>query len=205
MRANWRGGLAAAAVAAVAFLVPGNAVAQEQPPRRMTLSEVVAYGLANSPDLAQSKKGVDSQRARLNSSRARRLPSLSVDATLTYWDKEQVIDLALPGMEPPPGAEPLTVRERLTTSTSGTAVLPLIDQIRIGALVAVERHGLDASEQDHSARRLEVAAGAASAYLGVLLARAPPATSPARASVWCRRSSSERASSSREACSAAST
>jgi outer membrane protein len=172
MRVNWRGGLCAAvAAAAVASAVP-DAAAQEQPARRMTLSEVVAYGLAHSPDLTLSKKSVDTARARLNSSRARRLPTLSVDSTLTYWDKEQEIDLTLGMMPPPPGVEPIVVRERLTTSTSGTAVLPLVDQIRIGALVALERHGLEASEQDHSARRLEIASGAASAYLGVQLARA---------------------------------
>ena len=181
MRLTWRGCVSAAgALAALALWLPG-AAAQEPPARRMTLSEVVAYGLAHSPDLALSQKGVDSARARLRSSKGRRLPTVNVDSTLTYWDKEQVIDLALPGMEPPPGAEPLVVRERTTTSTSGTAVLPLIDQIRIGSLVAVERHGLEASQQDHSARRLEVAAGAASGYLNVLLARATSDIASSRA------------------------
>jgi outer membrane protein TolC len=171
----------ACAVLAVAAVLAASPAAAEEAARRMTLSEVVAYGLAHSPDLALSGKGVDSARARLRSSKARRLPSLQVDANATYWDKEIQFDVGLPGMGPTPGLEPITVRERLTTSTSGTAVLPLVDQIRIGSLVAIDRHGLEASEQDHAARRLDVAAGAASSYLSVLLARATSDIAASRA------------------------
>jgi outer membrane protein TolC len=179
MRLSWRG----APIIAVALAALSSAAsADEGPGTRMTLSQVVAYGLANSPDLALSKKSVDSARSRLKASKGRRGPSVNLDASLTYWDTEQALDLALPGMEPMPGAEPIVIRDRLTTSSSATAVLPLIGQLQIGSLVGVSRHGLEASEQDHSARRLEVAAGAASAYLNVLLARSTSdiATSRAR-------------------------
>jgi outer membrane protein len=168
MSPKWRASLVAVGMAAA---LP--ALAQEAPGRRMTLSEAVSYGLAHSPDLRQSERGVDSARARLSASKGRRLPTVNLDASLTYWDTEQTVDIALPGMEPPPGGlEPLVVRERLTTSSSATAVLPLVGQLQIGSQVGVARHGLEASEQDHSALRLEVAAGAASGYLNVLLARA---------------------------------
>jgi outer membrane protein len=175
MRLDWRGGLCAA----IATLLAGQVGADEPPARRMTLPEVVAYGLAHSPELAQSQKGVDSARADLRSTKARRLFSVRIDSTLTYWDKE--LDFAV---DLPPGVpemEPTVIRERLTTATSATAVLPLVSQIQIGAAIAAGRHGTSAVEEDHAARRLQVAAGAAGAYLGVLLARATSDIASSRA------------------------
>ena len=164
---------------AAGLLAALPAAADEPPARRMTLAEVVAYGMDHSPDLAQSHKGVDSARARLRSSKGRRLPSVNVDSSVSYWDKEQAVSLALPGMA---GGESLIIRERTTTSTSATAVLPLIGQLQIGSAIGADRHGLDATELDHSALRLQIAANAATSYLQVLLARATSdiATSRAR-------------------------
>jgi outer membrane protein len=160
-----RGALSVAALCALA--APLRA---EPAGRRLTLSQAVDAALGGSPDLAISKKGVDRARARVKSSKRRRLPTLSLESTAIYWDQELAFAIAppIPGMEP----EELTVRERLTTATSATALLPLSSQIVIGNLIAVEREGLRASEHDHDARRLEVAANVARAYLGVLLARA---------------------------------
>jgi outer membrane protein TolC len=172
---NWTAGLSIAAVLAAAL--PG-ARAQNAQARRMTISEVIAYGLAHSPDLVQSEKGVDSARARLRATKARRLFSVTVDANLTYWDKELSFSLAPPGT---PGAETTVLRERLTTSTSATAVLPLLGQIQLGAAVNADRHGLEATEHDHAARRFDVAAGAAGGYLQVLLARATADIAASRA------------------------
>ena len=168
MRLNRRCALSALAALAAALPAAGTG-ADEPAARRMTLAEVVAYGLAHSPDLARSEKGVDGARARLRSSRARHLPSINLDANLMYWDKELSFDLAIPGLPP---ADPTIIRERLTTTASATAVLPLVQQIQIGAAVAVDRHGVEASEREHASARLDVAAGAASSYLNVLLARA---------------------------------
>ncbi len=163
---------------AVVFGAAHPDVAAEEPQaQRMTLAEVVTYGLAHSPDLAQTGKGVDSARARLTSTKARRLLSVSASADLMYWDKELAFTIPIPGMEPMTSV----IRERLTTSSSATAVLPLVSQIQLGAAVAADRHGLEASEYDHSARRLGVAASAASAYLNVLLARATSDIADARA------------------------
>jgi outer membrane protein len=168
MRLHWRSGLCAAIATA---LIGQGARADEPAARRMTLPEVVAYGLAHSPELAQSQKGVDSARAELRSVQGRRLFQLRVDSTLQYWDKELIfaVDLDIPNMPP---MEPTVIRERLTTSTSATAVLPLVSQIQLAAAAAVNRHGAEATEEEHAARRLQVASGAASAYLTVLLARA---------------------------------
>lgn len=153
--------------AAAAVAAPGLAGAQPAAPpsgERLSLSGAVELALRQSPDLAISQESVESARARLKSSRGRRLPGLSVAATMIYWDQALEFVTA-PGMS-------LTVRERLTTSTSATATLPLSQQVQIGNLVAANRHGLEASEGDHAARRLDVAADVARAYLGVLLARA---------------------------------
>ena len=168
-------GLAAAALLGHA----APALAQEAPPptgRRLTLGQAVKTALEQSPDLAISSKGVDAARSRLRASKARRLPTLSLEAQALYWNDELAFGFELPpGMEPPPGTETggdVVVRDQITTSTSVTLTQPLSHQIVIGRLVAAERHGLRAAEHDHAARRLQAATDAASAYLGVLLAQA---------------------------------
>ena len=148
---------------------PDAALPGEPAPRRMTLAEVVAYGLAHSPDLAVTAKGVDGARARLRATRARHLPSVTLEGNLLYWDKELSFDIAIPGL---PAGDPTIIRERLTTTASATAVLPLVSQIQIAAAAAADEHGVEASEREHVGRRLDVASGAASSYLNVLLARA---------------------------------
>jgi outer membrane protein TolC len=164
------------ALAAAAWLAATAPVALAQPAaaatgRRMTLDQAVRFALDRSPDLDISEKGVDSARARLKVSRSRRLPTLSVESQALYWNEELAFGLAAPGMEPPPGGEgQVVVREQVTTSTSLTATQLLSHQIVIGRLVAADRAGVQAAELDHSARRLQVASGVATAYLGVLLA-----------------------------------
>jgi outer membrane protein len=158
--------IAIAAAPAVASAQPAAPPTSE----RLTMSAAIELALGRSPDLAISEEGVESARHRVKASQRRRLPSVSVESNAIYWDKELAFTIAppMPGVEP----ESLTVRERLTTATSATAVLPLSPQFVITHLVAAERNGLRASEHDHAARRLEVASSVASAYLGVLLARA---------------------------------
>ena len=149
---------------------PAAATAQPSSGQRLTLGAAVELALGESPDLAISQESVATAHHRVKASQRRRLPAVNVEAQAIYWDKELSFDIAppMPGIEP----ESLTVRERLTTTTSATAVLPLSPQFVINDLVAMEKSGLRASEQEHAARRLEVASSVASAYLGVLLARA---------------------------------
>lgn len=162
------------AVAAL-LLMHGTVAAQTGPAesaRRITLGETVRRAIGDSPDLAIDQKGVDAARARVVSRRRLRLPAIKLDANALYWNEELAFQFMVPGMDPVPGAEPLVVRDRLTTSTALSAALPLSAQLLISKLVDVEEHGLEAAKHDHSARKLEVAARAAQAYVGVLLAQA---------------------------------
>jgi outer membrane protein TolC len=161
------------ALAAAAVAAPGLAGAQPAAPstgERLTLAAAVELALDRSPDLAISEEGVEAARHRVTSVKRKRLPAVSVAASALYWDKELSFTIA----PPMPGAEPesLTVRERLTTASSATAVLPLSPQLVLTHAIAVEKNGLRATEQDHEARRLEVASNVVGAYLGVQLARA---------------------------------
>lgn len=167
-------------VIAVAAL-PAAADAQPAPPpasptgqpvtHRLGLGGAVELALGRSPDLAISEEGVATARHRVKAVQRKRLPGVSVESSAIYWDKELAFSIGPPPM---PGVEPesITVRERVTTATSATAVLPLSTQLVLTHLIGVEQNGLEASEQDHAARRLEVASSVAQAYLGVLLARA---------------------------------
>ena len=163
--------------AAAAVAVPGPAGAQSPAPaaappagERLTLGSAVELALDRNPDLAISEEDVVSGRHRVTAIKRKRLPAVNAEASALYWDQE----LAIPFTAPMPGVppEPVTFREQITTAASLTAVLPLSAQIFVTDAIAVEKHGLAASEQDYNARRLDVASGAARSYLGVLLARA---------------------------------
>jgi len=158
--------IAVAAAPAVAAAQPAAAPTGD----RLTLGGAVDLALGRSPDLAISQESVESARHRVKSSERKRWPAVTIEASAIEWDDE----LTFLGAPPMPGAPPATivVREQLTTNSRATAVLPLSPQLVITHLVAVERNGLLASQEDHAARRLEVAYNVASAYLGVLLARA---------------------------------
>lgn len=153
--------------AAVAALAPGLAGAQPSAPptgERLTLGAAVELALGRSPDLAISEQGVEAARHRVTSTQRKRLPGVSVEASILRWDQALELSVA-PGQS-------LTVREQVTTASSATAVLPLSAQLVLNHAIGVDKRGLEASEEDHAARRLEVASQVASAYLGVLLARA---------------------------------
>jgi len=153
--------------AAAAVAAPGLAGAQPAAPptgERLTLGGAVEMALGRSPDLAISEEGVEAARHRVTSMKRKRLPAVSVESSVLYWDQALELSVA-PGMS-------LTVRERTTTASSATARLPLSPQLVLTHVIAVEKNGLRATEEDHAARRLEVATNVASAYLGVLLARA---------------------------------
>lgn len=151
-----------------------TAFAQPAPPvaRKLTLSGAVRVALEDSPDLAISAKSIDASRARLTADRRRRLPALTLKSTALYWNEQLAFDLTA-GMMTPPGTEPqlFVARERFTTATDLTAVLPLSAQAFIGNLVAGDRADLRAVEATHEAGRLELASGVARTYLNVLLAR----------------------------------
>jgi outer membrane protein len=159
---------------AIAFLVAAGAVAvpdlagaqQAAAPsgERLTLGAAVDLALGSSPDLAISEEGVEAARHRVTATRRRRLPAVSAEATVLRWNEPLELMVA-------PG-QALTVREQVTTAASATAILPLSHQLVLTHAIGVDRRGLEASEHDHAARRLEVANNVASAYLGVLLARA---------------------------------
>ncbi|HEU5057594.1 MAG TPA: TolC family protein [Kofleriaceae bacterium] len=162
--------IAAVAAPAVAAAQPAAAPASGERVTRLGLGAAVELALGKSPDLSISEESVETARHRVKASQRRRLPTVSVESIATYWDKELSFAIAPPMPGVPP--EELVVRERLTTASSATAVLPLSAQLVLNHLVAADKSGMRASEQDHAARRLEVATSVASAYLGVLLARA---------------------------------
>ena len=149
-------------ILAGALLVALASPASAQEARKLTLSDAVSVALEQSPDLAISKKSIDASRARMTADKRRRFPALALESTALRWNEELSFDL-------PTGT--LVAREQVTTSTSLTAVLPLAAQIVLGKVIAADRADLRASEEQHSASRLDVASAVASAYLGVLLAR----------------------------------
>jgi outer membrane protein len=151
-------------VLALALASPASA----QTPAPLTFAGAVETSLDRNPQVALSRAAVAGARERVRGTRALRLPSLSAEGNLLFWDRALEFDL---GEMLPPGAD-TTVRERVTANLTLTLAQPVTGFFVLGHLIGVEQDGLDAARADSDGTRLEVAAGAAQAFLGALQARA---------------------------------
>lgn len=146
------------------------AAARAQEARALSLSEAEQIALGESPELAMAQKGVDGARARLNATRALRLPRVTLEGNVLVWNEELSFAVPAPNMSGGFDLTPVTVRGRTTASATLSVAQPLTNQIALGALVDVEEAGVAAAQEDHRGARVEVAYRVADGYLVVLLA-----------------------------------
>lgn len=141
--------------------------------RPLTFDQAIALAATESPDVAVAAKSIDAADSHATSTRRLRLPALSVDSNLLYWDRSLEFEIS-GGMEPPPGTEipTVTVRERLTSATTATVAVPLSAQFTLNHLIRSDEASVEASRQDVAATRHEIAFRTAEAYIRLLQARA---------------------------------
>jgi len=187
-------------VAGLTALLSNTRAARAETPRRITIDQAVDLAEHQNPELAIAAKSIESAERKLKSTKGLRLPSVSLSSNLLFWNKAIEFEFPAVGYEirpedwpatypttPPPitpvplPSEPITIKGRVTSSTSITVSQPITTLLPFNALVDADRAGLEASRQEVAAAKLDVALGVALAYLGVLQARA--ATKIAEASV----------------------
>jgi outer membrane protein len=144
------------------------------PGSAMTMGDAVARALEHNPDLVAAGQNVVAARRAIAAAKAMRFPSVQLSANLQRWNEALVFDLGSSGVPLPPGTEipPTVVRDQWTSMATLTASQPLTGLVAVHYLVAIERAGLGAAKADLNDAQLEVAAQAATAYLGALQARA---------------------------------
>jgi outer membrane protein TolC len=151
-------------------LAPGGASAEAE--RALSFEDAIAIALSDGPDLPISARSVAGAERKADATRALRWPKLAVAGNVYLWDSALELNLAPPGIMQPPGTGTATVRERVTSNVSATLSMPLSAQLVIGRLVALDQAGVGVAEQDHRQARLQIATGAAEAYIRLLQTRA---------------------------------
>ncbi len=178
--------LAAYAAFVVALLLSLPARAETPPPQRLTIDDAIAVAGAKNPELAMSAMSIAAQKKQLESTKGLRLPALILKSNLMVWNAELAFQLpstygfaewpstypTQPPMIVPMGLEEMTVRGRITSSTTLTAMQPLTLLLIYNEMVKINRAGLAASHADHSAAKLGVGSGIAQAYLMTLQIKA---------------------------------
>ncbi|MCG8417040.1 MAG: TolC family protein [Proteobacteria bacterium] len=141
--------------------------------RTLTFADAEREALANSVDVKVADSAVDAAEYGLKSSRTLRLPIVTLESNVLVWNESLEFDIALPGMMPPPGSEPepITVRGRVTSTTTLSVGVPVSYQLVIRDLVKLQERGVRAATIDRDGARTNVAYKAADAYISVLLAQ----------------------------------
>ena len=179
-----------ALVAATLVSVPARG---DTPPQRLTIDEAIAVAGAKNPELALAGMSIDAQKKKIKSTKGLRLPALILKSNLLVWNEELAFALpsaygfaewpaTYPTEAPvlvPMGLEEMTVRGRVTSSTTLTAMQPLTLLLIYNDMVDIERAGLAAAQAEHSAAKLGIGSGIAQAYLATLHIKAASAIASA--------------------------
>ncbi len=153
--------MTARGAAAALLLVAASSAHAE--PRPITLDQAVALAVAHSPELAQTRAAAAGAAARVDSARARRLPSLRVDAHAELYPEPYQIDF---------GGAPFTLHDQTTSMTQVRVAQPLTGLIGLSRQVTAARHDAQAARADVTRAQLDSAHATAEAFVRVLAADA---------------------------------
>ncbi len=156
---------------ASALLTATSAWARDGAAPTLTLDEAVTIALAHNRGIATASLAVASAAESVDAARARRYPTLSVDATAThnFTDESYTIHRGDLGSFDATGPIPATdVRLHTASDVSALvevqAALPLTQQYRIGLGIASGELGVASAQQSLRARRQQVASDVKEAY-----------------------------------------
>lgn len=140
----------------------------------LSFAEAEASALETSTAIAIADRGVEAAELGLDSTRSLRLPRVSLESNLLVWDEALVFDISIPGMEPPPGMEidPITVRDRITSTTTISVAEPLSTQFVLSDAIGLSEYEVEVAEEERRGAKISAAYEASDAYIKVLLARA---------------------------------
>lgn len=130
-------------------------------PRRITLDEAVELATQGNIEVTVGREQISVEEAKVRGTRALRLPTLGVKASVLYWDDEFAIAVA-------PGAPEVVGREQITSSIDVTVVQPITAAAVLGKLIELEENMVTATRADLDSKRLEVAYKTADMYLQTL-------------------------------------
>lgn len=136
---------------------------------------------ASAPSVQAAEAGGDAAHAQLMAARAARLPSINVSGNVLVYQDEQVLSLFATdepldctGIPDPFGAmcegfaEPMVVREQVTSSVTVRAAVPITGQVAIDRRVKAAREGESASDAAVEAARADAEYSAADAWFSAL-------------------------------------
>lgn len=146
----------------LAALLTTASVARAEP-RPLTLDQAIALAVDHSPELTQARAAAAGAAARVDGARARRLPSLRVDAHAELYPEPYQIDF---------GGAPFTLHDQTTSMTQVRVVQPLTGLLGLSRQAGAARADADAARADLDRTQREVAHAAAEAFVRVLAADA---------------------------------
>lgn len=158
----------AIAIAAAAALASSAAAAPPPTARKVTLAEAIALATRDNIQIVVGKEKVVSASEKVESTRTRRLPSLSLRGNAFVWNES--IEIQFPGMAGMP-PQTLTVRDQITASVEVSVAQPITAALVLGTLIDVDQASVDAARAELTSQQLDLAYQTAEAYLGALQAR----------------------------------
>ncbi len=143
------------------LLLSGVADADAQ---RLTFKGAIDLALDRNPDAAVAKEVIAGAEAHTEGQKARRLPSLHVDAVGSIYYEPYSLAFGSLGT--------FVLHDRVTSFTTVTISQPLTGLAYLSELVGQSEHDAAAKREDYGKVRLDIAYRTADAYIRVLEARA---------------------------------
>ena len=132
-------------------------------PRHLSFTEAIELALAQNPDAALAKEAIAGAEAHAAGQKARRLPTLHVDANGNLYAKPYTLLF---------GTEVFTLHKQLTSFTTVTLSQPLTGLAYLSEIIGAAEQDTAVKRDDYDRVRLDIAYRTADAYIRVLEARA---------------------------------
>ena len=151
--------------------ISGAGLAQDAPPRRVTLREAVGLALKNNPDLESARLEAEKAHARVHEAWGYTMPSIGLTGQYTQAIKKPVF--YLPGIffgEPADVSIPVEIGSKYAMTFGLTASQIIFNGtvfVGVGATATYSR----AAEELYTGKRTETVARARKAFYGALIAR----------------------------------
>ncbi len=151
-------------IALLLIACAGVARADGGAPRKLTFEDAISIATGGNVKVgvAAEKRAVAEEK--VAGTHAARYPAAKVDASVDRWLHE--FDISFPGFPP------ILAREKVTSNLRVTVTQPLSGLGYLSEIAGAQEHDIEAASAEYDKAQLDVAYGAADAYMRVLSARA---------------------------------